>query len=152
MTSAAPADVQDAELYPFWHSFMSKHAHIVEAIAARDASVPTTLSFSHCAEHGAETSTCPTCSLYSVSAKLGVGWPNKQDTLLIRQCVEAALLILQTFQVPFDIDKIPDLVYAATMYGVHPMLEETAFALWENGVQTSQLASMDYTGGRLHHQ
>jgi len=149
MTSAAPAEVQDSELHPFWVAFINKHAHLVDAIAARDASVPNAVSSSlHCAD---ETSTCPICSLYLVSARIGVGWPNQQDTLLIRQCLEAALLIMQAFQVPVNIGMVPDLAYAATMYGVHPMLEETAVALWENGVRASQLASVEYTGNRLHH-
>jgi hypothetical protein len=149
MTSAAPAEVQDSEMDPLWDSFINKHADLVDAIAARDALVPNTLSSSHCADHKQETSTCPICSLYSVSATMSIGWPNLQDTLLLRQCLEAALLIMQMFQVPVRIDTIPDLAYATTMYGVHPMLEETAVALWENGVQASQLASMEY-GSRLY--
>jgi hypothetical protein len=36
-------------------------------------------------------------------------------------------------------------VYNTTMVGLEPVLEETAAALWEKGVQISQLAAMGNT-------
>ena len=68
--------------------------------------------------------------------------PPLQDTLAIRQCVEAAIRLQRTFGVQIRVDNVPEQVYSTTMFGLEPVLQETAAALWEKGVQISQLAAM----------